>query len=72
MRNFYVNGEMILHSEGHPERFTSYMRKRRGKWEVEVTRRRGGIKMGKSNLASKQFSMCSPQSRTLKEVHGVP
>ena len=22
MINFYVNGEKILHSEGHPERFT--------------------------------------------------
>ena len=29
--------------------------------EIEVTRRRkGGVKRGKSNLASKQFPMCSP------------
>ena len=38
----------------------SYMEKRRGRREIEVTRRRReGIK-GKSNLASKQFPMCSP------------
>ena len=35
------------------------MEKRRGRWEIEVTRRRrGGIKRGESNLASNQFSMC--------------
>ena len=50
-----------------------YMGKRRGRREIEVTRRRrGGIKRGKSNLASKQFPVCSPQSGTLREVHRVP
>ena len=50
----------------------SYMEKRRGRREIEVTRRRrGGIKRGESNLASKQFPMCSPQSASLREVHGV-
>ena len=50
----------------------SYMEKRRGRRKIEVTRRkRGGIKRGKSNLASNQFSICSPQSETLREVHGV-
>ena len=50
----------------------SYMEKRRGRREIEVTRRRrGGIKGGESNLASNQFPMCSPQSGTLIEVHGV-
>ena len=48
------------------------MEKRRGRREIEVTRRRGGIKRGESNLASNQFPMCSPQSGTLREVHGVP
>ena len=39
----------------------SYMEKRKGRREVEVTRsRRGGIKRGESNLASKQLPMCSP------------
>ena len=50
----------------------SYMEKRRGKREIEVTRRRrGGVKRGASSLASNQFPMCSPQSGTLREVHGV-
>ena len=50
----------------------SYMEKRRGKREIEVTRRRGGgIKRGKSKLASNHFLMCSPQCGTLREVHGV-
>ena len=51
----------------------SYTEKKRGRGKIEVTRRkRGGIKRGKSNLASNQFSICSPQSETLREVHGVP
>ena len=50
----------------------SYMEKRRGRREIEVTRRRrGGIKGGESSLASNQFPMCSPQSGTLREVHRV-
>ena len=57
---------------GHPKRFASYMEKRRGKREIEVTRRRrGGIKGGKSNLAINQYPMRSPQSGTLSEVHRV-
>ena len=36
----------------------SYMEKIRGKREIEVTRRRrGGAKMGESNLASNQFQV---------------
>ena len=42
------------------------------KREIEViTRRRGGIKRGESNLASNQIPMCSPQPRTPSKVHGV-
>ena len=49
----------------------SYMEKRRGRREIEVTRRnRGEIKKGEDNLASNQFPICSPQSGTLREVHG--
>ena len=40
----------------------SYMEKRRGRREIEVTRRRVGIKSGESKLASNQFPICSPQS----------
>ena len=32
-------------------------------------RRRGGVKMEESNLASNQFLICSPQSGTPREVH---
>jgi len=50
----------------------SYMEKRRGKREIAMTRRRSwGSKRGESKLASNQFPMCSPQSGTLREVHGV-
>ena len=50
----------------------SYMQKRRGRREIEVTRRRrGGIKRGESKLTSNHFPMCSPQSGSLRDVHGV-
>ena len=48
------------------------MRKRRGKREIKVTRRRrGGIKRGENKLASNHFPLCSPQSGLLRDVHGV-
>ena len=50
----------------------SYIGKRKGRREIEVTRRRrGGIKRGESKLASNQFPVCSPQSETLREVHTI-
>ena len=50
----------------------SYMEKRRGRRETEVTRsRRGRIKREKSKLASNHFLMCSPQSGSLRDVYGV-
>ena len=50
----------------------SYIEKRRGRRDIEVTRRRrGGIKRGESKLASDHFPMCSPQSGPLRDVHGV-
>ena len=50
----------------------SYMEKRRGRREVEMSRRRrGGIKSGESNLTSNQFPMCSPQPGTPRKVHRV-
>jgi len=51
----------------------SYMEKRKGRREIEVTRRRRGrIKGGESSLASNHFPISSPHSGTLREVHGVP
>ena len=50
----------------------SYMEKRRGRKEIEVTRRRrGGVKRRDIDLASNQFPECSPQPRTPKEIHRV-
>ena len=47
----------------------SYMEKRSGRREIDVTRRRrGGIKRGESSLATNQFPMCSPQSGALREL----
>ena len=50
----------------------SYMEKRRGRREIEVTRRRrGGIKMGETNLVSNHLPTCSPQPGTPREFHRV-
>ena len=50
----------------------SYMEKRRGRREIEMTRRRrGGMNRGESKLASNHFLMCAPQSGPLRDVHGV-
>ena len=39
--------------------------------KIEGRRRRGGIKREESKLASNHFSMCSPQSGSLRDVHRV-
>ena len=50
----------------------SYVEKRRGRREIEVTRRkRGGVKRGETNLDSNQFPKCSPQPRIPKEIYRV-
>ena len=50
----------------------SYMEKRRGRKEIEVSRRRrGGVKRRETYLASNQFPKCSPQPGTPKEIHRV-
>ena len=50
----------------------SYMEKRRGRKEIEVTRRRrGGVKRRETDLASNQFPKCSPQAETPKDIHRV-
>ena len=50
----------------------SYMEKRRGRREIEVTRRRReGIKRGESKLASNHFLMCAPRSGPLRDVHRI-
>ena len=50
----------------------SYIEKRRGRSEIEVTRRRRvGMKRGETTLASNQFPKCSPQPGTPREIHRV-
>ena len=50
----------------------SWIEKRRGRKETEVTRKlKGGIKRRETDPASNQFPKCSPQSRTHKEIHRV-
>ena len=50
----------------------SYTEKRRGRKEIEVTRRRRErIKRGERSLASNQFPICSPQSGSLRDIHRV-
>ena len=49
-----------------------YIGKRRGRREIEMTRRRrGGVKRGETNLASNQFPKFSPQPETPREIHRV-
>ena len=50
----------------------SYIEKKRGRKEIEVTRRRrGGVKRRETVLASNQFPKSSPQPRTPKAIHRV-
>ena len=66
------NEEKILHSEGHQRGSKSHIEKRRGRREIEMTRRRrGGIKRVETDLASVQFPKFSLQPGILKVVHRV-
>ena len=50
----------------------SFMEQRRGRKEIEVTRRRrGGVKRRETDLTSNQFPKCSPQPGIPKEIHRV-
>ena len=50
----------------------SYMKKRRGRKEVEVSRRRKRrFKMRETDLGSSLFPKCSPQPRTPTEIHRI-
>ena len=50
----------------------SYIEKRGGRKEIDVTRgRRGRIKRRATDIARNQFPKCSPQSGIPKEIHRV-
>ena len=53
----------MLSTVGNSQRGSqNYTEKRRGRKEIEVTRRRrGGVKRRETDLASNQFPKCSPQ-----------
>ena len=64
---------MILHSEGHPKRFTELHEEEKREEGVRGNQEeKRGNQKGREYLASNQFLICSPQSGTLREVHGVP
>ena len=47
------------------------MEKRRVRKNIEVARRRAGVKRGETNLTSNQFPKCSTEPRTPREIHRV-
>ena len=50
----------------------NHMKKKRGRKEIEVSRRRkGGFKRRETDLGSILFPECSPQPRTLTEIHRI-
>ena len=50
----------------------SYMEKRRGRREIEVTRRgRGEVRREETNLVSNKFPKCFPQARTPRKIHRI-
>ena len=59
-------GETIL----HPEWLTELHENRRGRRELEVTRKkRVGVQRGDSSIACNQLSKCSTQSGAPREIH---
>ena len=50
----------------------SYMKKRRGRKEIEVSGgEKGGFKRGERDLGCALFPKCSPQARMHTEVHRI-
>ena len=50
----------------------SYMEKRRGRREIEVTRRgRGEVRREETNLVSNKLPKCSPHPRTPRKIHRI-
>ena len=49
----------------------SYMKKRRGRKEIEMSRRRKRGTQEERDLGSTLFPKCSPQPRTPTEIHRI-
>ena len=62
----------MLSSLEPSERFTELHREKRGRKEIEVSRRRqGGFKRREIELGSTLFPKCSPQPRIPTEIHRI-
>jgi len=62
----------VLSIVWNPQRGSrNYIEKRRGRKEIEVSRRKGEIKRREIDLSITLFPKCSPQPRTHKEIHRV-
>ena len=48
-----------------------YMDEKREEGHRGDQKEKRGVKRGETNLASNQFSKCSPQTRTPREIHRV-
>ena len=67
-----MNGEKILHSEGHPERFTElHEEEEREEGDRGEQEKKGGLKRRETDLGYTLFLKCSPQPRTLTESHRI-
>ena len=63
---------MILHSEGHPERFKELHEEEREEGERgEQEEKKGGFKRRETDLSCTLFPKCSPQPRTPTEIHRI-
>ena len=73
MIKIQVNSVKILHSEGHPERFSElHGEEKREEGDIGDQEEKGGIKRGERNLASNQFPFCSlysEHSERFTELH---
>ena len=66
------NCEKILHSEGHPERFTElYGEEKREEGVRGDPNEMRWTQKTREKLASNHFLMCTPQTGLLRDVHGV-
>ena len=68
-----VNSLFAFHSLEHSERFTEFHREeKREEGDRGDQEKRRVVKRRETDLASNQFPICSLQSETLREFHGVP
>ena len=63
---------MIIHNDGHSGSFTEiHGEEKKEEGDRGDQEEKKGIKRGESKLASNHFPMCSAQSGSLRDVHGI-